>query len=341
MMKEIWLITNYSCNNRCKWCYTDTKSFPKEIMPLDYAKEVLSSMSKAGIKKCTLIGGEPTLYPHIFELIEYGSGLGLFMKIVSNAVLLENEEYVKKLKNVNLSLIAISIHGINTQNYMENTQRNHFEKVIKAIKNCQKYNLRFITLTTLNRLNQKYIYDIAVFLNKLGVENIVYNIAVPNSKKTCVENLVLNPKEIAQVIEKNYLKLHKENIKAAFYASIPLCLFDRELLKEMLGNHYLIPLSSGGCNIYYSSGFALEPDGKLIPCCKKFNDILLETKSSNNRFIYKNNCDTLWEKIRNSFGKEGWKEPIEKCKKCSLKKNCIGGCKLFWEYYNPKDYIIG
>jgi len=341
MVKEMWLITNYSCNNRCKWCYTEDKHFPKDIMPLNYAKEVLSSMGKAGVEKCTLIGGEPTLYPHIYDLIEYGSGLGISMKIVSNAVLLKDKKNVEKLKKSGLSLIAISIHGSNPQNYIDNTQKDHFNKVVKAIKNCKECNLKFITLTTINRLNQKYVYDIAVFLKKLGVEHIIYNIGVPNSTAPCVENFVLNPKEIAQVIEENYLKLSQEGIKVGFYASIPLCLFNKKLLKEMLKTHYLIPLSDGGCNIYCSSGFAFEPDGRLIPCCKKFNDVLLETKTDDDKFLYGDNINKLWQKIKGSFGKEGWKAVSRKCKKCSLKPSCIGGCPVFWEYYNPDEYILG
>lgn len=337
----MWLITNYSCNNRCKWCYTEEKGFPKGIMSLEYAKETLFTMKNAGVEKCTLIGGEPTLYPHLFELIKYGNSLGILMKIVSNAVLLENEAYVKRLKDAGLSIIAISIHGINPQNYLENTQRNHFNKVIKAIENCKKYDLKFVTLTTINRLNQLYIYEIANFLNDLGVNDIIYNIAVPNSTTPCVEDLVLNPKEIAQVIEENYLKLVEKNIKVGFYASIPLCLFHKKLLEKMLKEHYLIPLSSGGCNIYYSSGFAFEPDGKIIPCCKKFNEVLLETKTEDDKFLYKDNFEKLWAQIKSSFGQAAWKEVSEKCKKCSLKNNCIGGCKLFWEYYNPDEYITG
>ena len=65
MLKEMWLITNYSCNHRCKWCYTTDKNFVNQNMPLSFAKETLKEMAKLGVKKCTLIGGEPTLYPLI------------------------------------------------------------------------------------------------------------------------------------------------------------------------------------------------------------------------------------------------------------------------------------
>ncbi len=341
MIKAMWLVTNYSCNNRCKWCYTESKGFPKEIMPLNYAKDVLDEMKKAGVERCTLIGGEPTMYPHIFELIEYGDSLGIFMKIVTNAVLLSDDEYVKKLKRAGLSLAAISIHGITPETYIANTQRDHFEKVLTAMENCKKNELAFVTLTTINRLNAQNIYDTAVFLTKVGVKNIIYNIAVPNSADEEVEELVLNPKEIAQVIEENYIKLKGNGLKAGFYASIPLCLFNRELLSKMLEEEYLIPLPTGGCNIYYSSGFSFEPNGNIIPCCKKLNEALINTKIEDDKFKYKGDFDSLWNEIKNNFGSEAWKYPSEKCETCSLKASCIGGCKMFWEYFNSDDYVIG
>ena len=339
MINEMWLITNYSCNNRCKWCYTSSKDFVNENMPLEYAKETLKEMSKNGVKKCTLIGGEPTVYPHLEELIRYGKELGLFMKIVSNAVLLSDINYVRRLKEAGLSLIAISIHGITRESYKNNTQTDYFNKVVEAIKNCNEENLDYVTLSTLNRLNKHEVVDIAEFLTSIGVKNIIFNIAVPNSKDKSVENIVLNPREIARVIEENYLKLKERNIRAGFYESIPLCLFDKELLEKMIEEKYLIPLSKGGCNIYYESGFAFDPKGKVLPCCKKVQEEIAETMTEDKHFKYKDNYNELWDSIKEHFGEKAMPFPSEKCYSCDMKENCIGGCPMFWEYFNPEEYV--
>lgn len=339
MISEMWLITNYSCNNRCKWCYTSSKDFVNENMPLEYAKETLKEMSKNGVKKCTLIGGEPTVYPHLEELIRYGKENGLFMKIVSNAVLLSDINYVRRLKEAGLSLIAISIHGITRESYKNNTQTDYFNKVVEAIKNCNEENLDYVTLSTLNRLNKHEVVDIAEFLTSIGVKNIIFNIAVPNSKDKSVENIVLNPREIARVIEENYLKLKERNIRAGFYESIPLCLFDKELLEKMIEEKYLISLSKGGCNIYYESGFAFDPKGKVLPCCKKVQEEIAETMTEDKCFKYKDNYNQLWYEIKEHFGEKAMPFPSEKCYSCDMKENCIGGCPMFWEYFNPEEYV--
>ena len=340
MLKEMWLITNYSCNHRCKWCYTTNKNFVDKKMPLEFAMESLKEMNKNGVEKCTLIGGEPTLYPHINEVIKYGSSLGMFMKIVTNGVMLSNMEFLKALKEAGLSFVAISIHGITRESYKNNTQIDNLLKVQAAIKNCISLNIPFVTLTTLNRLNCNDVVDIVKYLKKLEVENVIFNIAVPYTDDPKQEKNVLSPKEIAEVIQNNYHKLKEEKLEAGFYASIPLCLFDKKILDNMLKEKYLIPLSKGGCNIYDKTGFAFEPDGKIIPCCKKNKEVLLET-NLNGHFKYNGKFSELWEKIKDNFGHDAMPFPSNKCNSCKLKNDCIGGCPMFWKYFNKEEYVIG
>jgi len=340
MIKDFWLITNYSCNNRCKWCYTQSKNFVNEPMSLDYAKEVMKEMKRIGAVKCTLVGGEPTVYPHLFDLIEYGNELGLFMKIVTNAVLLSDNVFVQRLKDAKVSLVAISIHGGSPQTYKTITQTDKFEDVISGIKNCIEKELSIVTLTTVNKLNQHELFDIGLMLNKLGVENIVYNIAVPTVANSEEENLALTPPEIARTIEANYLKFKEKEIKVGFYATIPVCIFDEDIFNKMLIEKYVIPITKpGGCNIYDSSGFAIDPWGKIIPCAKRVNNVLINTKDENGNFMYANKGEEVWGKIKSNFGIEAWKYPSEKCSSCKKKAVCIGGCPLFWEVYDPNEFI--
>lgn len=340
MLKEMWLITNYSCNHRCKWCYTTDKNFVNQNMPLSFAEQTLTEMYKLGVRKCTLIGGEPTLYPHIKEVLKTGSDLGILMKIVTNGVKIGNKEYLKELKENGLGFVAISIHGITRESYKANTQTDDLESVENAIKNCNELNIPYVTLTTLNKLNCDSVVDIVKYLNKLEVKNIVFNIAVPYTNSKTIEKNVLSPKEIAEVIERNYHKLKKENLKAGFYASIPLCLFKEENLNNMIKEKYLIPLSEGGCNIYDKTGFAFEPNGNVIPCCKKFKEVLLNTQKNEN-FIYRENPKEMWNKIKDNFGHKAMPFPSKKCDKCKYKKDCIGGCPMFWTYFDKEKYVLG
>jgi len=308
-------------------------------MPLSYAKDTIEEMKRIGAEKCTLIGGEPTIYPYFFELLQYGHKLNLFMKTVTNGRLLSDIKFVRKLKKSGISLVAISIHGPTAEIQNLITQTNSYKETIRGIKNCIKEKINLITLTTINKINKKEIYEIGKFLNDLGVRNIIFNLACPSEGKKISKKYVLPPDKLAIVIQENYLKFKKGGIKVGFYATIPLCLYKTELLEKMIKEKYLIPLVEGGCNIYSSSGLAFDPWGNIIPCCKQTLKVLAKTKDKNNRFIYRGKFEEIWKKIRKNFGKKAWHYPSKKCFSCKYLKECIGGCPLFWRHFNPAKYV--
>lgn len=71
------------CNLKCKFCYA---TFPnvRRTLPLAEALAVIDSLAVAGTTKITFVGGEPTLYPHLVELLRHASALGLTTCVVSN-----------------------------------------------------------------------------------------------------------------------------------------------------------------------------------------------------------------------------------------------------------------
>ncbi len=62
--------------------------------------------------------------------------------------------------------------------------------------------------------------------------------------------------------------------------------------------------------------------------------------TNDGHFKYADNFDILWNDVKNHFGESAMQFPSERCNECDLKENCIGGCPMFWEYYNPEDYIL-
>lgn len=71
------------CNLRCRFCYA---TFPtaRAVLPLAQALRLLDLLAAAGSDKITFVGGEPTLHPHLPELLRHADGLGLTTCIVTN-----------------------------------------------------------------------------------------------------------------------------------------------------------------------------------------------------------------------------------------------------------------
>jgi radical S-adenosyl methionine domain-containing protein 2 len=71
------------CNLNCTFCYA---TFPqvRRTLPRADAMAVIDQLVEAGTEKITFVGGEPTLYPHLAEVVAHASSRGLTTCIVSN-----------------------------------------------------------------------------------------------------------------------------------------------------------------------------------------------------------------------------------------------------------------
>ena len=94
------------CNLNCSFC---SQSEAKKInMDIHNAKKLLRELKKTGVVAINYTGGEPLVYPHIYELLEYGDSLGFEQTLVTNGINLFKNEKVLEYVNT----IGISIHGM-------------------------------------------------------------------------------------------------------------------------------------------------------------------------------------------------------------------------------------
>ncbi|MGW8326454.1 radical SAM protein [Streptomyces sp. NPDC055897] len=80
-----WLEVTGLCNEFCDHCYAD--SSPKGThgtMTVQDWLNVIDQLADIGALDVQFIGGEPTLYPHLPELIEHAHGRGLGIEVFSN-----------------------------------------------------------------------------------------------------------------------------------------------------------------------------------------------------------------------------------------------------------------
>ena len=71
------------CNLKCTYCYATFRDIPGTLSEVE-ARRVLDVLSEAGTEKVTFVGGEPTLCPHLPELIRYAKELGLVTMLGTN-----------------------------------------------------------------------------------------------------------------------------------------------------------------------------------------------------------------------------------------------------------------
>ena len=103
---SVTLLVSYRCNLRCKMCfyYNEVEKDKtckliedrvKEELTLNQIKDLIDQCAKMKVKVFTIHGGEPLLYPNIFEVSKYARDKGMLVNFVSNGTLL-NEDVAKK-----------------------------------------------------------------------------------------------------------------------------------------------------------------------------------------------------------------------------------------------------
>ncbi len=139
---QIFLVTNYSCNFACSYCYQDQYVFPGKELTREMTDAFFSYIGRefAGRKKyLTIFGGEPLLpSPRQKEIIAYFIGManheGLELCFVTNGYSLE--EYVPLLKTGKIREVQVTLDGTravhDSRRYLKGGSGT-FDKIVRGV----------------------------------------------------------------------------------------------------------------------------------------------------------------------------------------------------------------
>lgn len=178
----IWL--GQTCNLRCHFCYFMDRiaatSHPEHpFMSLDKAKRICSFLVDYYQNNAIDIqGGEPTIYPHINELVRYCREIGLLPTLITNAIALDKIETCKRLKDSGMRDCLVSVHGLgDTYDAIVGVPFAH-RRQLAGLINLQKLDIpvRFNCVLSKMALPQlKEIAELAIARNVLVVNFIAFN----------------------------------------------------------------------------------------------------------------------------------------------------------------------
>jgi MoaA/NifB/PqqE/SkfB family radical SAM enzyme len=136
------------CNLRCKGCYTLGYGMKHEL-PLELAERILRECEELGIYFITILGGEPMVYPHLFELIERHPDI--FFQIYSNGTLITQEE-AQRLADYGNAGAVLSIEGGEKET---DTWRGRgvYKKIMQAFEHLNNAGIIVGTSATVTRQN--------------------------------------------------------------------------------------------------------------------------------------------------------------------------------------------
>ncbi|NIQ40104.1 MAG: radical SAM protein [Proteobacteria bacterium] len=124
------LSPTWRCNLRCEGCYTLGQRRHPGI-EYDLVKRILKEAKELGIYFVTILGGEPFVYPHLFQMLE--DHPDIFFQVYTNGTLMD-EEKAHRIAELGNAAVVVSCEG-----YEEETDRWRGKGVYRKIMDAMDY----------------------------------------------------------------------------------------------------------------------------------------------------------------------------------------------------------
>lgn len=173
-MRSISIHLTDTCNNSCRFCVVDSHQGKPEKVNRDVVYKFLEENSGKGYESVNIHGGEPTLVPELFSILDRIKQLKYpTISIQTNGRLLSDMEFAKELVSRGVDLFVISLHGNSAQLHDYFTQVNgSFDEAVAGIRNVKALGKRVRTNTCVCKQNAPFLKEIAAFSLSLGVDHI-------------------------------------------------------------------------------------------------------------------------------------------------------------------------
>ena len=155
------------CNLRCVYCMPEEgiESIPHdEILTYDEILRICEIVSKLGIRKIKITGGEPLVRKDIVNLIRDIKNIDKIEQVTltTNGILLH--EMLDDLYDAGIDAINISLDTLNKDNFKKITRRDGLEKVLMSIDKAYDLGIRVkINCLAIRDFNLRELVEIASF----------------------------------------------------------------------------------------------------------------------------------------------------------------------------------
>lgn len=169
----VWNMTR-QCNLRCVHCYAHAKAALQENeLSTAEGKAMLDDLAGMGVPVMLFSGGEPLMRQDLPELAAYAVSKGMRAVISTNGTLI-TAPIARKLKDVGLSYVGISLDGMEAVNDRFRGMDGAFRDALKGIENCQTAGIKVGLRFTINKFNVNEIPALFDLLEERDIPRICF-----------------------------------------------------------------------------------------------------------------------------------------------------------------------
>lgn len=162
------LNTGPLCNYDCEFCYYRHRL--SERTSWETIKDRIDYIHRYGITEIDLSGGESSVDPNWFKILEYCNERFSHVSCLSHGGKFSDKEFLTQSKERGLKEILFSLHGSNADVHDSITNRKgSFERILQAIQNAKDLNMAVRVNCTVYQKNYKFLpTEYAELINKLN-----------------------------------------------------------------------------------------------------------------------------------------------------------------------------
>lgn len=200
------------CNMRCKFCFATFQDVKSTILPKGHlckkdALKLMHLICKTNAEKVTLAGGEPTLCPWLFDLLEIAKSYHKTTMIVTNGTSISKKwllKYSKVLDWINLSIDSVNeLTNLKSGRAITGKKIISKDEYLKKINQIREIGIRLKINTVVNALNKNENLSSFIELAKPERWKILQVLPIKNQNDNHINNLLISKADFKAFIEYN------------------------------------------------------------------------------------------------------------------------------------------
>ena len=315
---DVYFDYTHSCNLRCSYCY-NVDVDRNVTMSDDAIIKVLSELSKNGVMRTHLAGGEPMINPERFETyLKTAEAVGMNASVNCNGTLV-TERCLNAVFDYGVITLTFSLDGNNAKSNDYYRGRGNFEKVRNnARKTAEKKDLK----GTGPKIQYKAVHmfdtplDVYEGLIKIAIEDGMNRVQFHNPE--CSINHNQNHYGKSDVIEGYYERIqHLMNLQERYSGQIEIW----NVWNPITGCSDIGLPGFHGC-IGGQELIAIDANGNIKPC-------LMNKYYLGNLFTdWNGNFNEFWNKSEKLANYQSLADKVDShCEPCNIYSQCRGGRK--------------
>jgi MoaA/NifB/PqqE/SkfB family radical SAM enzyme len=159
--KKAYIVLGYACNHECSGCPCSNNQ--REDSFFEYS-DIISSIDRFifdGVNDITISGGEPTVHPKFFDVVDYISKKKIKLNLLTNADRFSDPVFLKKFvacADYTSTTIITTFHSCKPKDHeLQNGSEGSFIRTLRGLKNLISNHIQVIIKHCITKRNYEQL----------------------------------------------------------------------------------------------------------------------------------------------------------------------------------------